>query len=58
MDETVHSPEAAGVPQSLMRDDIAKTLIVGILGFALQTIVCRTYDKCIIDRRANKTPNN
>lgn len=58
MDETVHLPETVDAPKSLMRDDIAKTLIVGILGFALQTLVVRTYDKCIIERRAIKTPTD
>lgn len=58
MDETVHPPETVDAPKSLMRDDIAKTLIVGILGFALQTLVVRAYDKCIIERRTNNTPTN
>lgn len=58
MDEQVHLPETVDAPKSLMRDDIAKTIIVGILGLVLQNVVCKTYDKCIIERRANKTPTN
>ncbi len=58
MDETVQPPATTDAPQSLMRDDIAKTIIVAVLGFALQNVVCRGYDKCIIERRANKTPKN
>jgi hypothetical protein len=58
MDETVQPPETVNAPKSYMRDDIAKTLIVAVLGFAMQTVVVRTYDKCIIDRRASKTPTD
>lgn len=54
MKEPVSPPEKVEAPKSLMRDEIAKTLIVGLLGFALNTLVSRNYDKYIIDRRAKK----
>ncbi len=58
MDETVHLPVPVDVPKPLMRDEIAKTLIVGLLGFALNNLISRNYDKYIIERRANKPPKN